>query len=63
LRRDGELCSPLSRRVAQAHGMLEILWTVDSADSLGANYAGIERNVIGGGAGCGSKAGSSLGGS
>jgi peptidoglycan/xylan/chitin deacetylase (PgdA/CDA1 family) len=32
----------------QAHGMLEILWTVDSADSLGANYAQIERNVIGG---------------
>jgi peptidoglycan-N-acetylglucosamine deacetylase len=34
--------------VARAHGMLEILWTVDSADSLGANYAQIERNVIGG---------------
>ena len=27
---------------------LEILWTVDSADSLGADYAQIERNVIGG---------------
>jgi peptidoglycan/xylan/chitin deacetylase (PgdA/CDA1 family) len=34
--------------IAQAHGLLEILWTVDSADSLRANYAGIERNVIGG---------------
>jgi peptidoglycan/xylan/chitin deacetylase (PgdA/CDA1 family) len=27
-------------------GMVEVLWDVDSADSLGANYAGIERNVI-----------------
>jgi peptidoglycan/xylan/chitin deacetylase (PgdA/CDA1 family) len=26
-------------------GMLEIIWDVDSADSLGANYAGIIRNV------------------
>ena len=34
--------------IARAHGMLEILWTVDSADSLGADYAQIERNVIGG---------------
>ena len=34
--------------IAHAHGLLEILWTVDSADSLGANYAGIERNVIAG---------------
>jgi peptidoglycan/xylan/chitin deacetylase (PgdA/CDA1 family) len=34
--------------IARAHGMLEILWTVDSADSLGANYAQIERNVIDG---------------
>jgi peptidoglycan/xylan/chitin deacetylase (PgdA/CDA1 family) len=34
--------------MARAHGMLEILWTVDSADSLGADYAQIERNVIGG---------------
>jgi peptidoglycan/xylan/chitin deacetylase (PgdA/CDA1 family) len=29
-------------------GMLEVLWNVDSQDSLGANYAGIERNVIAG---------------
>jgi peptidoglycan/xylan/chitin deacetylase (PgdA/CDA1 family) len=29
-------------------GMLEVLWNVDSADSLGAEYAGIERNVIAG---------------
>jgi peptidoglycan-N-acetylglucosamine deacetylase len=33
---------------ARAHGMLEIMWTVDSADSLGADYAQIERNVIDG---------------
>jgi peptidoglycan/xylan/chitin deacetylase (PgdA/CDA1 family) len=30
---------------AHALGMLEILWTVDSADSQGANYAGITTNV------------------
>ena len=29
-------------------GLAEIIWDVDSADSLGANYAGIERNVIAG---------------
>jgi peptidoglycan/xylan/chitin deacetylase (PgdA/CDA1 family) len=29
-------------------GLLEVLWNVDSGDSLGANYAGIERNVIAG---------------
>ncbi|HWX74628.1 MAG TPA: polysaccharide deacetylase family protein, partial [Solirubrobacteraceae bacterium] len=34
--------------MARAHGLLEIMWTVDSADSLGANYAQIERNVIDG---------------
>jgi peptidoglycan/xylan/chitin deacetylase (PgdA/CDA1 family) len=34
--------------IAKAHGMLQIMWTVDSADSLGADYAQIERNVIGG---------------
>jgi peptidoglycan-N-acetylglucosamine deacetylase len=34
--------------IAREHGLLQILWTVDSADSLGANYAQIERNVIGG---------------
>jgi peptidoglycan/xylan/chitin deacetylase (PgdA/CDA1 family) len=34
--------------IAKAHGLLEILWNVDSADSLGANYAQIERNVIAG---------------
>jgi peptidoglycan-N-acetylglucosamine deacetylase len=33
---------------AQRLGMLEVLWNVDSADSLGANYAGIARNVIAG---------------
>lgn len=34
--------------VARAHGLLQILWNVDSADSLGADYAAIERNVIAG---------------
>jgi peptidoglycan/xylan/chitin deacetylase (PgdA/CDA1 family) len=34
--------------IARAHGMLQILWNVDSADSLGANYAQIERTVISG---------------
>jgi len=34
--------------IARAHGLLEIMWTVDSADSLGADYAQIERNVIAG---------------
>lgn len=29
-------------------GMVEVLWDVDSADSLGANYSGIEHNVIAG---------------
>jgi peptidoglycan/xylan/chitin deacetylase (PgdA/CDA1 family) len=33
--------------IARAHGLLEVLWTVDSGDSLGADYAQIERNVIG----------------
>jgi peptidoglycan/xylan/chitin deacetylase (PgdA/CDA1 family) len=34
--------------IVRAHGLLEILWNVDSADSLGANYAQIERTVIAG---------------
>ncbi|GAC1437265.1 MAG: hypothetical protein NVSMB51_10710 [Solirubrobacteraceae bacterium] len=33
-------------REARALGMLEVIWTIDSADSLGADYAGISRNVI-----------------
>jgi peptidoglycan/xylan/chitin deacetylase (PgdA/CDA1 family) len=32
--------------IARRHNLLEILWTVDSRDSLGANYTQIERNVI-----------------
>jgi peptidoglycan-N-acetylglucosamine deacetylase len=40
--------NPTIDRIVRAHGLLQILWTVDSADSLGANYAQIERNVIGG---------------
>ena len=35
-------------RIAMRHGLLEILWTVDSQDSLGADYAQIARNVIAG---------------
>jgi peptidoglycan/xylan/chitin deacetylase (PgdA/CDA1 family) len=34
--------------IARANDLLEILWTTDSADSLGAGYAQIERNVIAG---------------
>ena len=34
--------------IAKAHNLLPIMWTVDSRDSLGANYAEIERNVIDG---------------
>lgn len=35
-------------QIAQRLGLLEIIWSVDSADSLGANYAGISHNVIAG---------------
>lgn len=35
-------------REVRALGMLEVLWNVDSGDSLGANYAGIEHNVLAG---------------
>ena len=31
--------------VARSLGLLDIIWSVDSRDSLGANYAGITRNV------------------
>lgn len=34
--------------LARAHHLLEIMWTVDSRDSLGANWSEIERNVIAG---------------
>ncbi|MEA2313993.1 MAG: peptidoglycan-N-acetylglucosamine deacetylase [Solirubrobacteraceae bacterium] len=34
--------------IVRAHGLLEVLWNVDSRDSLGANYAQIERTVIAG---------------
>jgi peptidoglycan-N-acetylglucosamine deacetylase len=34
--------------IARSHGLLQILWTVDSRDSLGANYAQIGRTVISG---------------
>jgi peptidoglycan/xylan/chitin deacetylase (PgdA/CDA1 family) len=35
-------------RIARERGLLEILWNVDSRDSLGASYAQIERNVLAG---------------
>lgn len=40
--------TPAIDREVRALGMLEVLWNVDSADSLGANYARIERNVLAG---------------
>lgn len=40
--------TPAIDHEVRALGMLEVLWTVDSQDSLGANYAAIERNVIAG---------------
>ena len=39
---------PRSTAEAKALGLLEVLWTVDSRDSLGADYAGIEQNVVAG---------------
>jgi peptidoglycan/xylan/chitin deacetylase (PgdA/CDA1 family) len=35
-------------RIARSRGLLEILWNVDSRDSLGASYAQIERTVLAG---------------
>jgi peptidoglycan/xylan/chitin deacetylase (PgdA/CDA1 family) len=40
--------SPAIDSEVRTLGMLEVLWNVDSADSLGAEYAGIEHNVIAG---------------
>ncbi|MGA2927518.1 MAG: polysaccharide deacetylase family protein [Solirubrobacteraceae bacterium] len=40
-----ELHDATTDRIARRLGLLEILWSVDSADSLGANYAGIIHNV------------------
>jgi peptidoglycan/xylan/chitin deacetylase (PgdA/CDA1 family) len=40
--------TPAIEREVRALGMLEVLWNVDSGDSLGARYAGIERNVLAG---------------
>ena len=36
---------PRVQQIARRLGLLEILWSTDSADSLGANWAGIIRNV------------------
>lgn len=40
--------SPSVDRVVRSLGMLTVLWSVDSQDSLGADYRGIARNVIAG---------------
>ncbi len=40
--------TPAIDREVKQLGMLQVLWTVDSRDSLGANYAGIEHNVLAG---------------
>jgi peptidoglycan/xylan/chitin deacetylase (PgdA/CDA1 family) len=40
--------TPAIDHEARALGMLEVLWNVDSGDSLGAEYAGIEHNVLAG---------------
>jgi peptidoglycan-N-acetylglucosamine deacetylase len=40
--------TPAIDRAAKRLRLVEVLWNVDSADSLGANYLGIERNVIAG---------------
>ena len=40
--------TPKIDAVARSLGMLEVLWDVDSRDSEGADYAGIQRNVIAG---------------
>lgn len=39
------LHSAVVDRIAKRLGLLEVLWNVDSADSLGANYAQIIKNV------------------
>jgi peptidoglycan/xylan/chitin deacetylase (PgdA/CDA1 family) len=40
--------TPAIQHEVTSLGMLMVLWNVDSADSLGANYARIEQNVIAG---------------
>lgn len=40
--------TPAIDREARVLGLVEVLWNVDSRDSLGANYAGIERNALAG---------------
>ena len=40
--------SPAIDAEVRSLGMLQVLWNVDSADSLGANYLGIEHNVLAG---------------
>ncbi len=38
--------TPVVDATARALGLVQVLWSVDSADSLGANYAGIAHNVL-----------------
>ncbi len=40
--------TPMINAEVRRLGMLQVLWNVDSRDSLGATYAGIERNVVAG---------------
>jgi len=40
--------TPAIEHEVRALGMLDVLWNVDSGDSLGANYAGTEHDVIAG---------------
>ena len=40
--------NPAVRALAREQQLLTVLWNVDSADSLGADWRGIERNVIAG---------------
>jgi peptidoglycan/xylan/chitin deacetylase (PgdA/CDA1 family) len=43
-----EARTPAIDAEARSLGLVEVLWTVDSRDSLGADYAGIAHNVIAG---------------
>lgn len=40
--------TPSVDRIAKQAGMVQVLWSVDSADSAGENYAGIKKTVIAG---------------
>lgn len=40
--------TPTVDALARKHGMVQVLWSVDSGDSAGENYAGIQRIVLAG---------------